>query len=125
LVADHEGVRRVLLDAVADRRHDLEVDAQEVVAAHAGLARHAGGDDHHVRALDVRIVLGAAVLGVEPVNGRGLGDVETFALGDAFGDVEEHHVPQFLQADEVGKRPADHSRANERDLLSSHGKTKV
>src|SRR6478736_4550391 len=69
--------------------------------------------------------MGAAVLGVEPVNGRGLGDVETFALGDAFGDVEEHHVPQFLQADEVGERPADHSSADERDLLSSHGKPKV
>jgi hypothetical protein len=25
--------------------HDLEVDAEQVVAAHAGLARHAGGDD--------------------------------------------------------------------------------
>ena len=43
--ADDEGVGRVLLDALADRLHHLEVDAEQVVAAHAGLARHAGGDD--------------------------------------------------------------------------------
>ena len=36
---------RVLLDAGADLLHHLEVDAEQVVAAHAGLARHAGGDD--------------------------------------------------------------------------------
>jgi hypothetical protein len=36
----------------ADRLHDLEVDAEQVVAAHARLARHAGGDDDHVGAGD-------------------------------------------------------------------------
>ena len=29
----------------ADLLHDLEVDLEEIVAAHAGLARDAGGDD--------------------------------------------------------------------------------
>ena len=32
--------------------HDLEIDAEQIVAAHAGLARHAGGDDAHVGAFD-------------------------------------------------------------------------
>jgi hypothetical protein len=41
-------------------------------------------------------------------------------LRDAFGDVEEDHVPKFLQADEVGQRAADLSRADERDFLSGH-----
>src|SRR5882672_3864998 len=41
--ADHEGVGRVFLDAGADLLHHLEIDAQEIVAAHAGLARHPGG----------------------------------------------------------------------------------
>jgi hypothetical protein len=118
-------VRRILLDAVAHRLHDLEIDPPQVVAAHAGLARHAGRDDDHVGALDVRIVLGAAVLGVEAVDGRGLGNVKTLALRDAFGDVEEDHVPEFLHASEVGERAADLSRADERDLLSSHVRTKV
>src|SRR3712207_8531882 len=45
--------------------HDLEVDADEVVAAHAGLARHAGRHDHHVGARDGRVVARARELGVE------------------------------------------------------------
>ena len=61
---DHERIRRILLDAVTDCRHDLEVDTQQVVAAHAGLARYAGRDDHHVRALD-RAYLRPDVLGVD------------------------------------------------------------
>ena len=39
--------------------HHLEVDAEQIVAAHAGLARHAGGDDAHVGALDRLVVVGA------------------------------------------------------------------
>jgi hypothetical protein len=109
-----------LLDAVADRFHDLQVDAQKIVAAHAGLARHAGGHDDHVRILDGGVVVRALVAGVEAVHRPGLGDVEALALGHALGDVEEHHVAQFLQADEVGKRAADLSGADERDLVTSH-----
>ncbi len=53
--ADDEGVGRVRLDARADRVHHLEIDAEQIVAAHAGLARHAGGDDHHVGAGDLGV----------------------------------------------------------------------
>jgi hypothetical protein len=68
--ADDEGVRRVVADAFAHLLHDLEVDAQKVVAAHARLARHAGGDDAHIRARDVGVVVGALQLGVEPRRAR-------------------------------------------------------
>ena len=54
--ADDEGVGGVLANALADRLHDLEVDSEQVVPAHARLARHAGGDDAHVGAFDVGIV---------------------------------------------------------------------
>ena len=57
--ADHEGLGGVLLDALADRLHHLGVDADEVVAAHAGLARDASGDDDNIRAFDVGIPFGA------------------------------------------------------------------
>ena len=118
--ADDEGVRGILLDAVADRFHDLQVDADQVVAAHAGLARHAGGDDDHVGACDIGIVVRALVPGIEPVDRRGFGDVETFALGNALRDVEEHDVAEFLQADEMGERAADLAGADERDLVPGH-----
>ncbi len=99
----------------------LRLMPDEVVAAHAGLARHAGGDDHHVGALrSPHSRCAPTYLASKPSTGRGLGDVEPLALRDAFRDVEEDDVAEFLQADEVGERAADLSGADERDLLAGH-----
>src|SRR5262249_22092093 len=56
---DDERLRAVLLDGSADLANHLRVDAQQIVAAHPGLARHAGGDDHDVGALDVVVAVRA------------------------------------------------------------------
>ena len=82
---DDEGVGRVLLDALADRVDDPGIDADQIVARHAGLAREAGGDDHDVGAGDVRVVRRARVVGVEALDRRELRDVERLALGRALG----------------------------------------
>ena len=119
--ADDEGVRRVFLDAGADLPHHLEIDAEQIVAAHAGLARHAGGDDADVGALDGVVAVGAGELGVETIDRRGFGDVERLALRDAFHDVEHHDVAEFLEADEVGERAADLAGADQRNLVTRHG----
>ena len=78
--ADDEGAGRMLADAVADRLHDLGVDADQVVAAHARLARHAGGDDHDIGAGDRRIIRCAGQIGVEAFDRRGLGEVQRLAV---------------------------------------------
>lgn len=108
------------LDALAHRLHDLEVDADQVVAAHAGLARHAGGHDHHVGPGDRRIVAGARELRVEAFDRRGLGDVQRLALGNAVDDVEQHDVAQFLEAGEKGQGSADLAGTDEGDLAACH-----
>ncbi|MNN31467.1 hypothetical protein D3C81_1451560 [compost metagenome] len=118
--ADDEGVGGVLLDALADGLHDLEVDADQVVAAHARLARHAGGDDADVGACDVGVVVGALQGHVLTEDGRGLGDVEGFALRRAFGDVEQDDVAQRFARSHVGQGSADHSGADKGDLRASH-----
>ena len=105
--ADDESVGGILLDAGADLLHHLEIDAEKVIAAHAGLARHACGDDHHAGAFDGLVGIRAGEVGVEAVDRRGLRDVERLALRNAFGDVEHHHVAQLFQPDEVGERAAD------------------
>ena len=119
--ADDERVRRVFLDAGADLIHHLEIDAEQVVAAHAGLARHAGGDDAHVGAFDALIGVGAAIFGVEAFDRRGLRDVERLALRDALHDVEHHDIAELFQADEVSERAADLARADQCNLLARHG----
>ena len=118
--ADDEGLRRIFPDAGADLLHDLEVDAEQIVAAHAGLARHAGGDDADIGALDAGIVVDAGIARIETLDRRGLGDVEPLALRNAFGDVEHDDVAEFLEADQVGERAADHAGPDEGYLVACH-----
>jgi hypothetical protein len=120
--ADDEGFRGVLLDAGADLLHHLQIDAQQIVTAHAGLARHAGSDDADLGAVNRLIGIGAGVVGVKTVDRRGLGDVEGLALGHALGDVEHHDVAQLLQPNEMGERAADLTGANQSNLVACHGK---
>ena len=118
--ADDEAVRRVRLDALADRLHDLQIDAEQVVAAHAGLAGDAGGDDANVRVGDVGIVAGALELDVIALDGPGLRQVQRLAFGNALGDVEQDDVAHLADRGEVGQRAADHAGANQGDFLPSH-----
>ncbi len=107
-------------DALTDRLHHLEVDAEQVVAAHPGLARHAGGDDADVGPGDVGIVVGALQRRVEFLDRPRLRDVERLALRRAFGDVEEDDVAEFLDRGEMGEGAADLPRADEGNLGSGH-----
>src|SRR5438045_1237584 len=75
----------------------LEIDAEQVVTTHAGLARHPGGHDAHVGVLDAFIGVGAAVLGVEALDRRRFRDIERFALRNAFHDVEHRNVAELFQ----------------------------
>ena len=97
--------------------------ADQVVARHAGRAREAGGDDHHVGALDRGVVGAAGHHRVEAVDRPGLHDVERLARRDAAEHVEQHDVAQFLEADQVGERAADIAGADEGDLVAGHGQS--
>src|SRR5213594_1128760 len=118
---DDERLGRVRLDVVGHRADDLRVDTEEVVAAHAGLARHAGGDDADVGAADVGVVVGADQAHVEALDGAALQQVERFPLRQALDHVEEDDVAEALERAEVRERAADHPGADERDLLAGHG----
>ena len=112
---------RVLLQRLGDGLDDLGVDADEIVAAHARLARHAGGDDADVGAREVGVVVAALDLDVEALDGPGGGEVERLALRQALDDVEQDDVAEPLQRAQVRERAADHAGADERDLLPCHG----
>ena len=111
------------LNTLAHRLHDLQIDAQKVVAAHARLARHPGGDDADVRPGDIDVIVGALQGHVLAEHRRGLGDVQRLALGRALGDVEQDHVAQLLARGDVGQGSADHSGADQGDLRASHARS--
>ena len=110
----------MLADARADRLHHLEVDFEQVVAAHSGLARHPCGHDADAGAGDVGVVLRSLERGVEALHGTGLGEVEGLALGDSLGDVEQDDVAKLPDGGEMGERAADLSGADQGDLRSGH-----
>ncbi len=118
--ADDECVARVFADAGADLLHHFEIDLEKIVAAHAGLARHARGHHDHVGALDRLVGLRAREAHVIAVDGRGLRDVERLAVGNTFLDIEEHDVAELFHSDEMGERSADLTGADERDLPTPH-----
>jgi hypothetical protein len=110
----------VFLDPRADLFHHLEVDPEQIVAAHAWLARHARGDDAHRRTLDRLIGIGAGKAGVEAVDRRRLDEIERLALRHAFGDVEHDDVAELLETDQMRQRPADLTCADQCNLVSRH-----
>ncbi len=104
-------VRRVLDDLLGHRLHDLVVASQQVVAAHARLARHAGRDHHDVgvgRLLPA--LVGRAVADdarVRPFDRAGLEHVERDARRLRFGDVDDDDVGKLLVGDGARHRRAD------------------
>ena len=115
----------MLPDRLADRRDHLGVGADQIVAAHAGLARDAGGDDHDIGAGDLGIVVGAADHRVVALDRRAFDDVERLPLRHPLDDVEQHDVAQFLEPGEQRDRAADLAGADQRDLVACHGKCLV
>src|SRR5690606_33392302 len=73
---DDDGVGGILLDPLGYLSHDLGVDLNQVVAAHSRLAGQTGGDDHHVGAFDILVVVGTPERDVESVDRGSLCNVQ-------------------------------------------------
>ena len=99
---DEDRVRRDRRNLVHHVRHDLVVGVQQVVAAHAGLARDAGGDDDDVGVRGLGVVVRADDVHVALLDRHGFEQVERLALRDAFRDIDQDDVRQFLRGDPVG-----------------------
>ena len=103
---DQDAIRRVLHDLADHVRHDFIVGVQQVVAAHARLAGDSGGDDHDVGIRGVGVVVGADHVGVPLFDRHGFEQVESLALRDAFDDVNQDDVGEFLRRDPMGSSSA-------------------
>ena len=98
---DQDAVRRVLHNLADYVAHDFVVGVEQVVAAHAGLAGDSGGDDDDVGVGGVGVVVGAEDGGIALLDGHGFEQVESFALGNAFDDIDEDDIGQFFGGDPV------------------------
>ena len=110
-----------VLDAGADRVHHLEIDAEEVVAAHAGLARDARGDDDDIGACDGRIVARAGEPRVEALDWARLREIKRLSLRNAVDDVEEDDVAELLHRGKMRQRAADLAGSDQSNFPARHG----
>ena len=88
----------MLPNCSADRLHDPEIDSDQIIPAHARLARHSGGHDDDIGTCD-RLVLiegGAGHRCVLTIHRGSFGDVEAFAFGDPTFHVDEDDIAQLL-----------------------------
>ena len=99
-------VRRVLHQLRRDALHDVEVVAHQVVAAHRGGARLARRDDNDVGVRGIGVILGADHIGVAFLDRHGFQQVQTFALGHAFNDVDQYDIREFFGSDPVSRSGA-------------------
>ena len=104
---DQDRVGRKLDDLFGDRLDDVVVRDQEVVAGHSGLAGDACGDDDNVRVRGGGVVVGSGDGDVKAFHGSGLEQIEAFALGDAFGEIDQDDIAQFLFGGPDGTIRAD------------------
>ena len=115
-----DAVRRVLHDLLGDALDDVVVRLQEIVAAHAGLARNACRDHHDVRICRVPVFVRARYAGVVAFNGCGLCQIQSLALRDPGNDIHQDNVSELLVHNALGCSRTNVARANNRYLASCH-----
>src|SRR3546814_8181227 len=75
-LADDKSVRRIGLDALTHGLHDLQIDAQQVIAAHARLASDPGSNNDDVRASNVSIIVRALQVRIKAFHRAALGKIK-------------------------------------------------
>ncbi len=108
----------MLLDLEGDLLHDVGIGTDQVVPAHAGLARDTGGDDDELAARGRRVVVRARNPRIESFDRRRLPLIERFALGHAFDHIDEDDATRELFLDEaLGGGGAYVAGADDGDLV--------
>src|SRR5207247_2868662 len=98
--------------------NDTGIGFEEVVAAHAGFAGDAAGDDDEGAAGRGSGVVGAGDLGVETFEAGGFHHVERLALRHTFDDVDHGDVGELFFGDALGGGRADEAGSENGDFRS-------
>jgi hypothetical protein len=116
MVSPWGALRPHLIRHVAD---DLQIDAEEIIARHTRLTRHARGHDDDVGTRAVVPVGRSDDAGVVAQDGAHLLQIERLALGQSFllGNVEQHHVAELVTRRDGRQLAANVARPDECDLV--------
>ena len=117
---DDDAVGRVLYDLLGDLLHDLVVHVQQIVAAHARLARHPRRDDDDVRVGALGVIAGAEHAGIGSPDRARLEHVERDAGRLLIRDIDHHDVGELLVGDAARHGRADVSGAADDCYLPIH-----
>ena len=109
---------RVRDHLLGDGADDLLVRRDEVVAAHPGLAREAGGDHDDLRAGGLLVAVRARDVRLVAEHGAHLVDVERLALRQVLDDVDEHDVRVVARGQHLRAGRADVAAADDGDLAA-------
>ena len=110
----------MLLDRFADGFDDPGIDPDQIVSAHPGFARNAGGHDNDIGSRNIGIVVGAADDRVIPFDRRALDDIKRLALRHTLDDIDQGDVAELLEPGEERQGAADLPGADQRDLAACH-----
>ena len=112
-------------DLLGHALDDLLVRREQVVAAHARLARKPGGDHDDVGAGRLVVAVGAGDVRLVADDRPGLVEVERLALRHALDDVHEHDVGVVALGEPLCGGRADVAGADDCDLASHRVATSV
>ncbi len=115
---NNDGLRRNGHGLFGGGLNDLIVGQQKIVTAHTRLAGKTGRYDHHVGTGCRRVIVRAGDGDVVAFYRTGLKQVEAFTLRNAFSDVHENDIAQFLLRRPNGTIGAHITGANHCNLIS-------
>jgi hypothetical protein len=98
--------------------HDAGVGLDQIVPAHARLARDAGSDHEDFGAFGGRVIVGSDDPGVVAFDGTGLPLIEALALGHSLDHIHhDHSARELLLGQLQRRRGSDVARAYNGDLI--------
>ena len=95
-----------LNDLADDIAHDLVIRVEQVVAAHARLARDSGRNHDYVGVRRIRVIIRAQNVRVALLDRHRLRQIKSLTLGNALDNIDQHYICMFLRRQPMCRRGA-------------------
>ena len=117
---DDEGIRGILLDAFRNRSHNLGVNFNQIITAHAGLTRQTCSDDNNIRTFDILVIVGSGHTDIKTIDRGSLCNIQSFSLRHVFDDVKQNDITQLAQCAKLSQNATNLSTTDQSNFRSRH-----